>query len=65
MYFGQGQSTFMIVGAKQDEFNYLAVKFQITGIPHYVLVDKEGKVISPNLGFNTNENLKELFKKYR
>jgi len=50
---------------KQDQFSYLAAKFQITGIPHYVLVDKEGKVISPNLGFNTNENLKVLFSKYR
>jgi thiol-disulfide isomerase/thioredoxin len=50
---------------KQDEFNYLAEKFQITGIPHYVLVDKAGKVISPNLGFNTNENLRALFSKYR
>lgn len=49
---------------KQDEYNYLATKFQVTGIPHYVLVDKEGKVIYPHLGFNTNENLKELFKKY-
>jgi len=50
---------------KQDEFNFLAAKFQITGIPHYVLVDKAGKVISPNLGFNTNENLKVLLSKYR
>lgn len=49
---------------KQDEYNYLAAKFQVTGIPHYVLVDKEGKVVYPHLGFNTNENLKELFKKY-
>ena len=50
---------------KQDEFNYLAAKFQITGIPHYVLVDKEGKVVNSSLGFNTNEALKEIFKKYR
>jgi thiol-disulfide isomerase/thioredoxin len=49
---------------KQDEFNYLAAKFQITGIPHYVLVDKAGKVVNPSLGFNTNESLKELIGKY-
>jgi thiol-disulfide isomerase/thioredoxin len=49
---------------KQDDYNYLAAKFQITGIPHYVLVDKAGKVINPNLGFNFNEKLKELFEKY-
>jgi thiol-disulfide isomerase/thioredoxin len=49
---------------KQDDYNYLAAKFQITGIPHYVLVDKAGKVINPNMGFNFNEKLKELFEKY-
>ena len=49
---------------KQDEYNYLAGKFQISGIPHYVLVDKAGQVINPNLGFNSNEDLKALFSKY-
>jgi thiol-disulfide isomerase/thioredoxin len=50
---------------KQDEFNYLSAKFQITGIPHYVLVDKEGKIVNPNLGFSSNQELKGLFEKYR
>jgi thiol-disulfide isomerase/thioredoxin len=47
-----------------DEYRYLAAKFNISGIPHYVLVDKNGKVISPELGHKSNEELKNLFQKY-
>jgi thiol-disulfide isomerase/thioredoxin len=47
-----------------DEYRYLAAKFNISGIPHYVLVDKNGKVISPELGHKSNEELKSLFQKY-
>lgn len=46
-----------------DEYRYLAAKFNISGIPHYVLVDKNGKVISPKLGHKSNEELKNLFQK--
>lgn len=31
-----------------DEWNYLKIKFNITGIPHYTLVNKEGKVVKDN-----------------
>jgi thiol-disulfide isomerase/thioredoxin len=47
-----------------DEYRYLAAKFNISGIPHYVLVDKNGKVISPELGHKSNEELKNMFQKY-
>jgi thiol-disulfide isomerase/thioredoxin len=47
-----------------DEYRYLQAKFNISGIPHYVLVDKNGKVISPELGHKSNEELKNLFQKY-
>lgn len=47
-----------------DEYRYLAAKFNISGIPHYVLVDKNGKIISPKLGHKSNEDLKNLFQKY-
>ncbi len=47
-----------------DEYRYLSAKFNISGIPHYVLVDKNGKVISPELGHKSNEDLKNLFQKY-
>jgi len=32
-----------------DEWNVLCGKFKISGIPHYVLVGKDGKVINPEL----------------
>jgi len=31
-----------------DQFNVLAEKFGISGIPHYVLIDKKGTIISQN-----------------
>lgn len=36
---------------KKDEWNYLASKFKISGIPHYILVDKEGKVVRDKIHF--------------
>ncbi len=36
---------------KKDEWNYLASKFKISGIPHYVLVNKEGKVVRDKIHF--------------
>ncbi|NKI28354.1 redoxin family protein [Arenibacter sp. 6A1] len=32
----------------KDKWNYLAQKFNISGIPHYLLVDKKGSVIKEN-----------------
>jgi thiol-disulfide isomerase/thioredoxin len=46
-----------------DEWNFLQAKFNISGIPHYVLVGKNGEVINPDLGHFDNERLKsELVK---
>lgn len=47
-----------------DEWNYLSSKFNITGIPHYTLVGKDGQVINPHLGFIGNSQLKTLLLKY-
>ncbi|WP_215223753.1 TlpA family protein disulfide reductase [Echinicola shivajiensis] len=44
-----------------DEWNVLSQKFQISGIPHYVLVNKEGKVIRNKL-YMSNAELKALMK---
>jgi thiol-disulfide isomerase/thioredoxin len=43
-----------------DEWNYLSEKFNISGIPHYVLVDKKGLVVKPNMGFTGNAQLKKI-----
>lgn len=44
----------------QDEWNFLTEKFKISGIPHYVLVGKNGEVVNPKLGHNSNEILKKI-----
>jgi thiol-disulfide isomerase/thioredoxin len=46
-----------------DDWNYLAGKFNISGIPHYVLVGKNGEVINPKLGFMSNEAIKAELQK--
>jgi thiol-disulfide isomerase/thioredoxin len=46
-----------------DEWNYLLQKFNISGIPHYVLVNKKGEVVNPKLGHHSNESLKEILEK--
>ena len=46
-----------------DEWNYLCGKFNISGIPHQLLVDKKGAVINPHLGYMTNESLKKELEK--
>jgi thiol-disulfide isomerase/thioredoxin len=47
-----------------DEWNYLSQKFQISGIPHQVLVSKDGKVINPHISFMENKEMRTLIKKY-
>jgi thiol-disulfide isomerase/thioredoxin len=47
-----------------DEWNILCGMFKISGIPHYVLVGKDGKVINPEMGHMENEQLKTLLMKY-
>lgn len=46
-----------------DEWNYLTQKFNISGIPHYVLVNKNGEVVNPKLGFHSNEEIKKILEK--
>ncbi len=47
----------------EDEWNYLSQKFNISGIPHYVLVNKKGEVVNPKLGHHGNEALKGILEK--
>lgn len=47
-----------------DEWNYLKAKFNISGIPHYVLVGKNGEIINGKLGHQSNQQLKTLFEKH-
>ena len=46
-----------------DEWNYLKEKFNISGIPHYVLVGKNGEVINRDLGHFDNQRLKRELEK--
>jgi thiol-disulfide isomerase/thioredoxin len=49
----------------QDEWNIMAARFKVSGIPHYVLVDKKGKVVQDKIYFaSANAELKEMFKEY-
>ncbi|MFD1616268.1 TlpA family protein disulfide reductase [Gelatiniphilus marinus] len=46
----------------QDEWNYLASKFKITGIPHYTLVNKKGEVVKDKIYFaSAMDSFKKLF----
>lgn len=31
-----------------DQYNLLAYRFQISGIPHYILINKEGGIVDEN-----------------
>ncbi|MBC3757902.1 TlpA family protein disulfide reductase [Hyunsoonleella sp. SJ7] len=46
----------------EDEWNYLAEKFNISGIPHYTLVNKEGNIVKPKMPHMDNTSLKRIFK---
>jgi|GEM_PF-2529947 len=41
-----------------DQWNYLLSKFKISGIPHHVLVNKKGEVVSPDFHTGGNDDLK-------
>jgi thiol-disulfide isomerase/thioredoxin len=47
-----------------DEWNFLTSMFNISGIPHYVLVGKTGEIINPNFGHFDNQMLKRELEKY-
>jgi thiol-disulfide isomerase/thioredoxin len=44
----------------KDEWNFLVQKFNIYGIPHYALVDKNGKIVNLDLMHFENDDLKKL-----
>lgn len=46
-----------------DEWNYLVQKFNISGIPHYTLVDRQGNVVMPKMGHIPNNGLKRVLMK--
>ncbi|MDO5968394.1 TlpA disulfide reductase family protein [Flavivirga aquimarina] len=46
----------------KDEWNYLEQKFNIRGIPHYALVNKQGEIVNPKMEHNSNATLKAIFK---
>ena len=48
----------------EDEWNTLCGMFNISGIPHCVLVGKDGKVINSHLSYMENEQLKTMLMKY-
>ncbi len=49
----------------QDEWNHFASKFNISGIPHYLLVDRDGTVVKDKLYFaSSNRELKSLLEEY-
>lgn len=47
----------------ENEWNYLAGFFNISGIPHYALVNKKGEILSRDLGHQSNDQLNSIFKK--
>lgn len=46
-----------------DDWNYLSERFHISGIPHCALVNREGQVVDPHLGFLSNTQIKNLLEK--
>jgi thiol-disulfide isomerase/thioredoxin len=40
-----------------DEWNYLSSKFKFSGIPHYVLIDKNGNVIENGIHFTSGNDV--------
>lgn len=47
----------------EDEWNYLSQKFNISGIPHYALVNKKGEIVKSKFRPATNEALKFILEK--
>lgn len=47
-----------------DEWNYLSARFNISGIPHHVLVGKNGEVINPSFPSMNNQSLRNEMEKY-
>jgi len=47
-----------------DEWSFLSAMFNVSGIPHYVLVGKTGEIINPDLGHFDNQMLKLELEKH-
>jgi thiol-disulfide isomerase/thioredoxin len=47
-----------------DQFNIVGSRYKISGIPHYMLVGKDGRIINEHLSYMENEQLKNLLMKY-
>ena len=47
----------------QDEWNYLSQKFNISGIPHYTLVNKKGEIVRAKMRHRDNKSLKKTLEK--
>lgn len=48
-----------------DEWNHFASRFNISGIPHYMLVDKDGVVVNDKVYFAfSNEELKKMISEH-
>lgn len=48
----------------QDQWNVLASQFGVSGIPHYVLVGKNGRVLEKKVSTRRPEMLKSMFNKH-
>ncbi len=46
-----------------DQYNVLKYKFQIQGIPRYILVDKEGGIIDENAPEPSSEEIRSVLEK--
>jgi thiol-disulfide isomerase/thioredoxin len=47
----------------KDDWNYIATRYSITGIPRYMLVDKKGKIVNDNFSHASNIELKQTLLK--
>ncbi|TSJ43665.1 TlpA family protein disulfide reductase [Mucilaginibacter corticis] len=43
----------------QDQYNLLAKQFQVTGIPHYALVNKRGNIVDRDFKWNQTDQIKK------
>lgn len=49
----------------QDQWNVISSRFKVSGIPHYVLVDKKGNVVNDHVYFaSSRDELKNIFSEY-
>ena len=43
----------------QDQYNVLSKQFQITGIPHYAVINKRGGVVDGNFQWGQTDQIKK------